>query len=184
MPSPEPEYPWQLAVLDYFELTGCYYLVIADRYTGWPELYRQNGKAITLTKTCRNLFAQFGIPEEIASDGGGPLSSYEWSQFLKQWAIRWRKSSANFPQSNGRAEPAIKSCKRMLRNNTGADGSLDTAKVTKALLQYRNTPIAGIGMSPAYMMFGRQLRDALPSSPMTWEPSTMSYIEKYGPKAM
>ena len=180
---PEPEYPWQLTVMDYFETSGCYYLVIADRYTGWPELYRQNGKAVTLIRTCRNLFAQFGIPEEIASDGGGPFSSYEWSQFLKQWAIFWRKSSANFPQSNGRAELAVKSCKRMLRSNTGADGSLDTAKVTKALLQYRNTPVSGIGMSPAYMMFGRQLRDALPSSPTTWEPSTMSYHDRYGPQS-
>ena len=180
---PEPEYPWQLTVMDYFETSGCYYLVIADRYTGWPELYRQNGKAVTLIKTCRNLFAQFGIPEEIASDGGGPFSSYEWSQFLKQWAIFWRKSSANFPQSNGRAELAVKSCKRMLQSNTGADGSLDTAKVTKALLQYRNTPVSGIGMSPAYMMFGRQLRDALPSSPTTWEPSTMSYHDRYGPQS-
>ena len=180
---PEPEYPWQLSVMDYFEQSNHYYLVIADRYTGWAELYRQNGKVITLIKTCRNLFAQFGIPEEIASDGGGPFSSHEWPQFLKQWAINWRKSSANFPQSNGRAELAVKTCKRLLRNNTGSDGSLDTSKVAKALLQYRNTPIAGIGMSPAYMLFGRQLRDSLPCSPMTWEPVTMSYHEKYGPRS-
>ena len=103
--------------------------------------------------------------------------------FLKQWAIYWRKSSANFPQSNGRAELAVKTCKRLLRSNTGPDGSLDTSMVARALLQYRNTPIAGIGMSPAYMLFGRQLRDALPSSPMTWEPATMSYQEKYGPQS-
>ena len=55
----------------------------------------------------------------------------------------------------------------MLRSNTDANGNLDTAKVTKALLQYRNTPIPGLGMSPAYMLFGRQLRDALPHRPNT-----------------
>ena len=38
-------------------------------------------------------------------------------------------------------------------------------------------------MSPAYMLFGRQLRDSLPCSPMTWEPVTMSYHEKYGPRS-
>ncbi len=166
-----------MAVTDYFEVAAVNYLVIADRYTGWPELFRQNGKAITLVKTCRNLFAQFGVPEEIASDGGGPYKSYVWIQFLFQWGIYHRKSSANYPQSNGRAELAVKTCKRLLQSNTDGSGSIDTARVTKALLQYRNTPVAGVGMSPAYMMFGRPLRDALPSSP---EMRNMSYSQRYG----
>ena len=55
--SNEPEFPWQQAVLDYFELAALKFLVVADRFTGWPEVFRQNGKAITLVKTCRNLFA-------------------------------------------------------------------------------------------------------------------------------
>ena len=45
--SPEPEFPWQKAVLDYFEDAALKYLVVADRFTGWPELSRQNGKALT-----------------------------------------------------------------------------------------------------------------------------------------
>ena len=40
--SPEPQYPWQLAVMDYFDLSGVHYMVIADRYTGWPEIHQQN----------------------------------------------------------------------------------------------------------------------------------------------
>ena len=165
--SPDPEYPWQQTVMDYFDLAGINYLVVADRFTGWPEIFRQNGKAMTLIRTCRNLFAQFGVPEEVSSDGGPPFDSFEWKKFLVQWDVGTRRSSANYPQSNGRAELAVKSCKRMLRNNTDTNGNLDTAKVTKALLQYRNTPIPGLGMSPAYMLFGRQLRDALPSQPNT-----------------
>ena len=181
---PEPEYPFQLAVSDYFDVAGVKYLVVADRYTGWPELFRQNGKALTLVKTCRNLFAQFGVPEEIASDGGPPYNSYEWKCFLRQWGIRHRQSSANYPQSNGRAELAVKTCKRLLQSNTDAAGNLDTPAVTKALLQYRNTPISGIGMSPAYMMFSRQLRDALPSSPEDRTSSrTPSYTERYGKRS-
>ncbi len=168
----EPEYPWQLIVMDYFDQEGKHFLVVADRYTGWPELFRQDSKAVTLVRTCRGLFAQFGIPEEIANDGGSPFTSYEWKQFLRQWDIYQRKSSANFPQSNGRAELAVKSCKRLLTNNTDSVGNLDSAKVTRALLAYRNTPIAGLGMSPAYMLYGRQLRDCLPSVP--------SYLQRYG----
>ncbi len=178
--SPEPEYPWQKAVMDYFESAALKYLVIADRFTGWPELFRQNGKAMTLVKTCRNLFSQFGVPEELSFDGGPPFDSFEWKRFLIQWDIKTRLSSANYAQSNGRAELAVKSCKRMLYNNTDGHGHVDTMKMMKALLQYRNTPSATTGMSPAYMLFGRQLRDALPSIPISRDPTTMSYLEKYG----
>ena len=99
--SPEPEYPWQHTVMDYFELVSVHYLVIADRFTGWPEIFRQNGKFMTLVRTCRNLFAQFGVPEEVSFDGGPPFNSYEWRKFLNQWDVRPRKSSGNYPQSNG-----------------------------------------------------------------------------------
>ena len=176
---PEPEYPWQLIVMDYFDLEGYHYLVIADRYTGWPEIFKLDGKSMALLKTSRKLFTQFGVPEEISTDGGPPFNSSDWSQFLKQWGIKHRNSSANYPQSNGRAELAVKSCKRMLRGNT-VGGGLDTPKVTQALLQYRNTPLTGIGMSPAYMLYGRQLRDALPTIPDVLKPTSFSCTEQYG----
>ena len=172
----EPEYPWQLAVVDYFDKLGHHYLVAADRFSGWPEIYRQDGKLLSLLRTCRSLFAHFGVPEEIASDGGPPFQGYEWFQFLKQWGIHWRLSSANFPQSNGRAELAVKSCKRLLEGNVDATGRLDTTKVTRALLQYRNTPITGTDMSPAYMLYGRQLKDALP-----YVPQGTPHVGRYGP---
>ncbi len=181
--SPEPEFPWQKAVMDYFEFAALKFLVIADRFTGWPEVFRQNGKAMTLVKTCRNLFAQFGVPEELSFDGGPPFDSYEWKQFLIQWDIDTRLSSANYPQSNGRAELAVKSCRRMLRGNIDGHGNVDTHEMMKALLQYRNTPNATTGMSPAFMLFGRLLRDALPSIPQgtdSRDPTTTSYFERYG----
>ena len=74
-----------------------------------------------------------------------------------------RTSSAYYPQSNGRAEAAVKSAKRLLKMNTGPGGSLDTDKVTAALLQYLNTPLRGIDKSPAQLAAGRQLRDGVPA---------------------
>ena len=66
----------------------------------------------------------------------------------------------------------------MLRNNVDGNGNVDTTKMLKALLQYRNTPTATTGMSPAYMFLGRQLRGALPTLPSRRDPTTMSYAEK------
>lgn len=79
------------------------------------------------------------------------------------WGITIRDSSAHYPQSNGRAEAAVKAAKRMLRGNVGTDGQLNTRKVTQALLQYLNTPLRDRDMSPAQLAAGRQLRNGVPA---------------------
>ena len=48
------------------------------------------------------------------------------------------------------------------RGNTGPGGSLDCDVVEKALLNYRNTPDRDLGISPAQIVFGRSVRDAVP----------------------
>ena len=57
---------------------------MVDRFTGWIEVYRMDGKTMSLIKTLRNLFAQSGVPEELATDKGTSFTSYETQQFLKQ----------------------------------------------------------------------------------------------------
>ena len=61
-----------------------------------------------------------------------------------------------------------KSAKRLLRENTSITGELDSVAVTKALLQYRNTPDRDTGMSPAELLYGRKLKDFLPGCPSTY----------------
>ena len=60
--------------------------------------------------------------------------------------------------------------KRMLLDNTNADGSLETDKFQRAMLQYRNTPNPVTGISPAQCIFGRQIRDFIPVRPAKFEP--------------
>ena len=84
--------------------------------------------------------------------------------FLRRWGVTTRISSAHYPQSNGRAEAAVKTAKRILRDNTGPSGSLDNDKVSLALLQYLNTPLREGNMSPAQLTTGRQLRDGVPTA--------------------
>ena len=36
--SPEPAYPFELTVADYFMLNGVTYLVYADQYSGWETI--------------------------------------------------------------------------------------------------------------------------------------------------
>ena len=88
--------------------------------------------------------------------------AHESEEFYDRWGTKHRLSSAYFPQSNGRAEVAVKSTKRLLECNIGPDGSLDTDRVVCALLQIRNTPDRDCKLSPAQILFGRPLRDSMP----------------------
>ena len=67
--------------------------------------------------------------------------------------------------SNKRAEIAVKSSKRLVRDNLNSDGSLNGDKFARALFIHRNTPDPTTGVSPAQILFGRQLRDHIPTPP-------------------
>ena len=87
--------------------------------------------------------------------------------FFRQHNIHHRLTSVAFPHANCRAEVAVKSAKRLIQDNVQADGRLDSVRLTRALLQYRNTPDRDSGMSPAELLLGRQLRDFLPGAALS-----------------
>ena len=168
-----PEYPFQSICSDYFTDSGTDYLIVVDRYSNWPSVQRTahgeaNSKNLVgeLKKHC----ATFGIPEELSSDGGPQFTSAETRSFLDDFGINSRVSSVSFPHSNCRAEIGVKTMKRLILDNTGPGGSLDTDKVLRGMLQYRNTPDPVTGLSPAEVVFGRQIRDFTPVLPGKYRP--------------
>ena len=171
--QPQPEYPFQQIVSDYFQEQGHHYLVIADRFSGWPTLLHCGGSTSSrhvLIDTLKTYFSTYGIPEELASDGGKTYTAYETQKFLSEYGVHHRLSSVAFPHSNQRAELAVKSMKRLLRENIGLDGKLNTDSFQRAVMQYRNTPDRDTGRSPAQVVFGRQLRDFLPAPLSRYKP--------------
>ena len=164
VPDP-PSYPFQQTVTDLFHMAGRLYIVYADRFSGWPEVAstKPDATASTVNTILRRYFTNFGVPEELSSDGGPPFTSHEFENFLKSWNVSHRVSSVGYAQSNGRAEAAVKTVKRILTTNISQSGSLDTDNVAKALLLYRNTPSPDMGVSPSELLFGRNIRDHLPA---------------------
>ena len=71
-------------------------------------------------------------------------------------------SSAYHPRSNKRAEVAVKQAKRLVTGNLGPRGEVDTDRLARALIEHRNTPDPETGLSPAQVVYGRQLRGFLP----------------------
>ena len=164
LPPEEPDFPFQQTVTDFAEVGAKHYLIYADRYTGWVEVAcMPDGKSKTVCDNLRGWFTTYGVPSELASDGGPPFASLDVKMFLQDWGVRHRMSSVGFAQSNGRAELAVKTAKRILAENVDARGRLNTDKAAHALLCHRNTPAQDVNISPATMLFGRNIKDHLPT---------------------
>ena len=170
--QPPPETPFEQTVADLFHLEGHVFLAYADRFSGWLEVDKlRNATSREVRKSFLRWFRTYGVPEQLATDGGPPFKSYEYRTFLHTWGVERRLSSAYFPQSNGRAEAAVKSAKRILLGNIDpTTGSLNTDAAARALMSHRNTPTQDVGVSPAVMLFGHPLRDHLPAKSRTLRP--------------
>ena len=172
-PLPQPDYPFQHIASDYFQSGGHHYLVIADRFSGWPTVQfcgHSTDNANKLVECLREFFGMHGIPEELSTDGGSTYMAYETKKFLSDYGVKHRVSSVAYPHSNQRAELAVKSMKRLIRENTSQDGSLNNDKFLRAVISYRNTPDRDTERSPAQVIFGRNLRDFLPAPLYRYRP--------------
>ena len=67
-------------------------------------------------------------------------------------------SSPEYPQSNGAAEKAVQTGKRILKK-----AATDNKDPFEGLLKYRNTPFDDLGVSPAQSLMSRRTRTQLPT---------------------
>ena len=172
LPLASPEFPMQMIVADYFDAKGKSWLVLADRFTGWLSLFYfpKEASSSDLVKRLKDYFSVFGIAEHLSSDSGPQFRSSQFQSFMKSWGVEHRVSSAYHPKSNLRAETAVKSAKRIVMDNTKLDGTPEWDKLTRAIMQHRNTPDTEYGLSPSQLLYGRPIRDFLPIKPGEFSP--------------
>lgn len=84
--------PIRSVFADFFDFSGCHYLVVGDRLSGWVEVL--SSKAGTtfagsarLVRYLRSLFTTFGVPEEISSNGGPEFTAMSTQDFLRLWGV-------------------------------------------------------------------------------------------------
>ena len=151
-----PERPWQKLGMDLFELGGKTYFLVVDYFSRWIEiqhLIRTDSESVI--DSLKTLFARFGIPDCIRSDGGPQFISKYFRSFVDNLLIKHEITSPYFSQANGCAERAVQTAKRIMRSS---DSYL-------ALLAYRNTPLETTGCTPAQLLMGRHLKTTLPVVP-------------------
>ena len=180
-PRPIVEYPFQVVHMDLGAYAGDQWLIIVDQFSGFPIVKNlaNNATTKTVTKYLRIMFQDFGLPQQIFSDGGPQFTSDEFSTFCKEWQIENVTSSPHYPQSNGIAENGVKAMKKLIhccydpnKKNVDADQWL------KAIMIYKNTPRGPSGLAPSEILFGKLLRDGLPECLKSYIPKHQAAIQR------
>ena len=164
-----PDFPFQICATDLFFFQGNNYLLYVDAYSHWMCITRmQSTTSTAVSEVLKEHFANFGVPEQLISDGGPQYSGENFSRFMQNFGVNHRKSSPTYPQSNGLAERYVHTAKSIMKKCHQSGQSLH-----QALLHHRNTPIGSGFPSPAEMAFGRRLRCDLPSITSELRPREM-----------
>lgn len=158
--------PWAKVGTDLFSFHNKDYLVTVDYYSNfWEVDYLPDTKSNTVIRKLKAHFARQGIPDTVISDNGPQYASLEFQRFSQKWGFEHRTSSPGYPQSNGKAESAVKTAKRLMLKAAAArqDPYL-------AMLDHRNTPSQGLNTSPAQRLLSRRTRTLLPTRDILLEP--------------
>ena len=150
--------PWSKVGLDLFEFNKKNYLVTVDYFSNFVEVDRlEHTKSSDVIHKVKAHFARHGIPDTVVSDNGPQFSSEEFKSFSKKWGFTHVTSSPRYPQSNGLAENAVKTVKRLMTRAKVVQGD-----VYLSLLDFRNTPTQGMSTSPMERLMSRRARTLLP----------------------
>ena len=174
-----PERPFQHLAVDFAHVNGCNYLIMIDCFTDWPsiQIMHKNTTAQSLISALRNYFSRTAIPDILWSDGGPQFTSHVLDEFLRSWGVEHITSSPGYPQSNGKAEAAVKSMKKLIRRATW-NSKADEEQLARALLQYRNTPSRKDDLSPAQTLYGRPVQDTIPVHNRAFAPEWQHNLKK------
>lgn len=115
-PHEVPDRPWAKIGTDLCSFDGKDYLVTVDYFSNFGEIdFLETTKPKTVIRKLRALFARYGIPDTVISDNGPHFSCKEFEEFAKRWEFEHVTSSPTYPQSNDKAEQAVKTVKRLMK---------------------------------------------------------------------
>ena len=169
LPHDTPQRPWAKVGSDLFEIGGQTFMVLVDYYSGFFEIDSlKQTKSENIIRCCKAQFARYGIPDTLITDNGPQFSSTEFQQFSSDYQFEHKTSSPHYPRSNGMAEKAVQTAKRLL-----IKAKEDNKDPYLSLLDYRSTPRSDLLGSPAQRLMGRRTKTLLPTSSKLLEPKVI-----------
>ncbi len=151
-----PSCPGETVAADCFHVGTKRFLVLYDEFSQFPFLWPvQSESANELLQACRACFQVTGCPRYFWSDQGGAFDSQSFRNFAQSIGMLPCYSSAEYPQSNGAAESAVKIVKRF-RQVSDTENEL-----FRALLYLQNSAKRRHQASLEQIFLGRSVRRPL-----------------------
>ena len=102
--------------------------------------------------------------------------SLKFQPFAKQYQFQHVTSLPRFPQTNGLVERTVQTAKKLLKK-----AYEDNKDPYLAILELRDTPIPGVGLSPTQLLMDRRTRSIIPFkntllNPMAYDPSEVQRL--------
>ena len=111
-------------------------LIVSDYYSNYIEVVRVPSlSSKAAIKSVMEIFARYGVADTVVTDNGPQFSGADFAGFAQSWGFEHVTSSPRFAQSNGKAENAVKTIKRLFQKC-----KIDNTSEFVALLNWRNTP--------------------------------------------
>ena len=159
-----PKAPWQDLAADLLGplSSGEYLLVVIDYYSRYFEVdILKSVLSRNVIDSLDRIFATHGIPESMKTDNGPQFISEEFKVYMVNNGVKHVTSIPLWPQGNGEVERQNRTLLKSMRiaHSAGKDWKKE---LNKFLLAYRSTPHATTGVSPAKLLFGREIRTKIP----------------------
>ena len=133
------------------------WVVVVDYVSKWVEAVPtpRNDAKVVVKFIKKNIFARFGVHQNLISDGGSHFCNAQLQKVLSQYHVHHKVTSPYHPQTNGQAEVSSRELKKMLEKTVVSTRKDWSIKLEEALWAYRTAYKTPIGLSPFQLVYGK-----------------------------